>query len=103
MALGADRRDVRRMVLRQGMILAGIGVVVGLVAAVGVTRILSSQLYGVRGQDPMTFAAVAALLTAVALVATYLPAVRASGPIPLWHYGSSREIAPCTGQTRLLA
>ena len=83
MALGADRRDVRRMVLRQGMILAGIGVVVGLVAAVGVTRILSSQLYGVEATDPMTFAAVAALLTAVALVATYLPAVRASRTDPL--------------------
>ena len=83
MALGADRRDVRRMVLRQGVILAGIGVVIGLVAAVGLTRFMSSLLYGVEATDPVTFAAVAALLTAVALVASYLPAVRASRTDPL--------------------
>ncbi len=83
MALGADRRDVRRMVLRQGMILAGIGVVVGLVAAVGLTRVMSSWLYGVEATDPVTFGAVAALLTAVALVASYLPALRASRTDPL--------------------
>ena len=82
-ALGADRRDVRRMVLRQGVILAGIGVVIGLVAAVGLTRFMSSLLYGVEATDPVTFAAVAALLTAVALVASYLPAVRASRTDPL--------------------
>ena len=83
MALGADRRDVRRMVLRQGMVLASIGVVVGLVAAVGVTRVLSSQLHGVEATDPVTFAVVAAMLVAVALVASYLPAVRASRTDPL--------------------
>ncbi len=83
MALGADRRDVRRMVLRQGVILAGIGVIVGLVAAVGLTRLMSSLLYGVEATDPVTFAAVAALLTVVALVASYLPAVRASRTDPL--------------------
>ena len=83
MALGADRRDVSRMVLRQGMILAAIGVVVGLVAAVGLTRLMSSLLYGVEATDPMTFGVVAALLTAVALVASYLPALRASRTDPL--------------------
>ncbi len=83
MALGADHRDVSRMVLRQGMILAGVGVVVGLVAAVGLTRLMSSVLYGVEATDPVTFAAVAALLLAVALVATYLPAARASRTDPL--------------------
>ena len=83
MALGAQRRDVIRMVLRQGVILAGIGVVVGLVAAVGLTRFMSSQLYGVEATDPVTFAAVAALLSAVALVASYLPAWRASRTDPL--------------------
>ncbi len=72
-----------RMVLRQGMILAGIGVAVGLVAAVGLTRVLSSQLYGVEATDPVTFGVVAALLTAVALVASYLPALRASRTDPL--------------------
>ncbi len=71
------------MVLRQGMILAGIGVVVGLVAAVGLTRIMSSWLYGVEATDPVTFGVVAALLVAVALVASYLPALRASRTDPL--------------------
>ncbi len=83
MALGADRRDVSRMVLRQGMILAGIGVCVGLVAAVGLTRLMSSLLYGVEATDPVTFGVVAALLTGVALVASYLPALRASRTDPL--------------------
>ncbi len=83
MALGADHRDVRRMVLRQGMMLAGIGVLVGLIAAVGLTRLMSSWLFGVEATDPVTFGAVAALLTAVALVASYLPALRASRTDPL--------------------
>ena len=83
MALGADRRDVRRMVLRQGVILVGIGVVIGLVAAVGVTRLMSSLLHGVEATDPVTFAAVAAVLTAVALGASYFPALRASRTDPL--------------------
>ncbi len=83
MALGADRRDVSRMVLRQGMILAGIGVVVGLVAAAGLTRLMSSMLFGVEATDPVTFGVVAAMLTAVALVASYLPALRASRTDPL--------------------
>ncbi len=83
MALGAGRRDVRAMVLRQGMVLAVVGVVVGLVAAVGLTRVMSSLLYGVEPTDPITLAAVAALLTAVALVASYLPARRASRTDPL--------------------
>ncbi len=83
MALGADRRDVRRMVLRQGVILAGIGVAVGLVAAVGLTRLISSWLFGVEATDPVTFGLVAALLVAVALVASYLPALRASRTDPL--------------------
>ncbi len=83
MALGADRRDVRQMVLRQGVILAGIGVVAGLVAAVGLTRLMSPLLFGVEATDPVTFGAVAALLTLVALVASYLPALRASRTDPL--------------------
>ncbi len=83
MALGADRRDVTRMVLRQGVILAGIGVVVGLVAAVGLTRLMFSLLYGVEATDPLTFGVVAGLLVAVALIASYLPALRASRTDPL--------------------
>ncbi len=72
-----------RMVLRQGMILAGIGVVVGLVAAGALTRLMSSELHGVEATDPVTFGVVAALLVAVALIASYLPAVRASRTDPL--------------------
>ncbi len=83
MALGADGRDVSRMVLRQGMVLAGIGVVVGLVAAVGLTRLMSSLLYGVEAIDPVTFGVVAAMLVAVASVASYLPVLRASRTDPL--------------------
>jgi predicted permease len=83
MALGATRRDVSRMVLRRGMILAGAGMIVGLVAAVGLTRLMSSLLYGVQPTDPITFAAVATLLLAVAFIASYLPASRASRTDPL--------------------
>jgi predicted permease len=83
MALGATRRDVSRMVLRRGMILAGAGVIVGLVAAVGLTRLMSSLLYGVQPTDPITLAAVATSLIAVAFVASYLPASRASRTDPL--------------------
>jgi predicted permease len=83
MALGATRRDVSRMVLRRAMILAGTGVIVGLVAAVGLTRLMSSLLYGVEPTDPITFAAVATLLLAVAFVASFLPALRASRTDPL--------------------
>ncbi len=83
MAVGADGRDVRRMVLRQSMILAGIGVVIGLGAAVGLTRLMSSLLYGVEATDPLTFGLVAAVVTVVALVASYLPALRASRTDPL--------------------
>ena len=83
MAVGADSRDVRWMVLRQSMILAGIGVVIGLGAAVGLTRLMSSLLYGVEATDPLTFGLVAAVVTVVALVASYLPALRASRTDPL--------------------
>ena len=83
MALGAGRRDVSRMVLRQGMILAGGGVAIGLLAALGLTRLMSSLLYGVEATDPVTFGAVAAMLSAVALIASYLPALRASRTDPV--------------------
>jgi predicted permease len=77
-ALGAKPRDVRRRVVGQGVVLAGIGVVVGLGVAMGVTRLMASLLYDVQPIDPLTYAAVAAILTAVAALASYIPARRAS-------------------------
>jgi putative ABC transport system permease protein len=76
-ALGADRSDVLRLVLRQGMRLALAGIGIGLVAALGLTRLIESQLYGVAATDPFTFVSVAGILAATALVANLLPALRA--------------------------
>jgi putative ABC transport system permease protein len=76
-ALGADRGDVLRLVLRQGMRLALLGIGIGLVAALGLTRLIESQLYGVAATDPSTFLLVAGILALTALVANLLPALRA--------------------------
>jgi predicted permease len=77
-ALGARTSDVQGRVVRQGVVLAGTGVAIGLVAAAGVTRLMTSLLYEVQAVDPLTYAAVAAGLIAVAALASYLPARRAS-------------------------
>jgi putative ABC transport system permease protein len=77
-ALGAERSDVLRMVLRQGMRLALAGVAIGLIAALVLTRVIASQLYEVRPTDPATFVLVASLLTGVALAANLIPALRAT-------------------------
>jgi predicted permease len=77
-ALGARARDVRARIVRHGVVLASIGVAIGLVAAVAVTRAMTSLLYEVQAVDPLTYAAVAAGLIAVAALASYLPARRAS-------------------------
>ena len=76
-ALGADRSDVLRLVLRQGMGLALVGIGIGLGAALGLTRLIESQLYGVAATDPLTFALVAGVLAATAFLANLIPAVRA--------------------------
>ncbi len=81
-ALGAGRRDVLAMVVRQGMTLAGIGVVIGVAVAYGVTRLLATLLFGVKAQDPITFLAVAAIVTVVAVAATVVPARRAAAVAP---------------------
>jgi putative ABC transport system permease protein len=78
MALGAAAADVQRMFVGSGLRLAGIGMVVGVGVALAVSRFLTSLLFGVSPFDPLTYGAVAAMLTAVALVATWLPARQAS-------------------------
>jgi ABC-type antimicrobial peptide transport system permease subunit len=78
MALGAEAGNVRTMVLKQGLLLIGAGVAVGLGAAVGLTRLMEALLFGVSPLDPATFGSVAAALIVVALLATYLPARKAS-------------------------
>jgi putative ABC transport system permease protein len=83
MALGAEAEQVRRMVVFQGMRLAVIGVVVGLVAAFGLTRLMASFLFGVQARDPAVFIVMPVLLTVVSIVAVWLPARRASTVNPL--------------------
>jgi putative ABC transport system permease protein len=83
MALGAGPDDVRRMVVMQGMWLAVIGVVLGVGAALALTRLIAGLLYGVKPWDPVSIASVAILLIVIALLATYIPARRASRVDPM--------------------
>jgi putative ABC transport system permease protein len=78
MALGAEKGDVLRMIVGQGLRLALIGVAIGIAGALALTRFLASLLYGVKPTDPLTFIAVSLILIAVALLACYIPARRAS-------------------------
>jgi putative ABC transport system permease protein len=82
-ALGAQGRDVLRMVVGQGMLLVGGGVLLGLGGALALTRVMSSLLYGVSATDPLTYAGIALLLAAVALLASYVPARRAMKVDPM--------------------
>jgi ABC-type antimicrobial peptide transport system permease subunit len=82
-AVGADRRSVLRMILRQGVLLAVAGVAVGVAAAFALTRLMTSLLYQVEPGDPLTFVAVALVLIAVAALASYLPALRATRVSPV--------------------
>jgi len=82
-ALGAPRREILRLVVREGVTLALAGTAVGLAAAFGLTRFMASLLYGVRPADPATLAAVSLLLSGIALFACYIPAWRATRVDPL--------------------
>lgn len=82
-ALGAQRRDVLGLVVRQGITLAMLGVALGVAGAFGVTRVIGSLLYNVPPTDPVSFGGVALFLTAIALLASYLPARRATVVDPI--------------------
>jgi putative ABC transport system permease protein len=83
LALGAQSRDVLQMILRQGATMALVGVAIGVAAALGLTGLMRSLLFGVTARDPMTFAAVAAPLVLVSLLASYIPARRAMHVDPI--------------------
>jgi len=83
LALGAQRRDVLSMIVAQGMAMTAAGAAIGVVAALAVTRLMSSLLFGISAADPMTFAAIPLLLGVVAFVACYVPARRATRVDPL--------------------
>lgn len=77
MALGAQSRDIMRLVVGEGARMALLGVAIGIAGALGLTRLMANQLFGVSAHDALTFAAVAVLLILVALLACYLPSRRA--------------------------
>jgi predicted permease len=83
MALGARAADVLRLVLRQGMTLAAIGVLIGVIGSAAATRILRAALYGISPTDPLTFIAITLILGAVAVLACYIPARRATRVDPM--------------------
>jgi putative ABC transport system permease protein len=83
MALGAQARDVLKLVIGQGMLLTAIGIALGLLAAVALTRLMENLLFSMSPTDPLTFGAIALLLAAVALLACWIPARRATKVDPL--------------------
>ena len=83
MALGALASTVRRMVVMQGLWLAIVGVVIGVASSYGLARLIQSILFGVQARDPLVFVGIPIVLTVVALIAVWLPAMRASRVDPL--------------------
>jgi ABC-type antimicrobial peptide transport system permease subunit len=82
-AIGAQRSTMRRMFIKEGVRLAGIGIACGTIAALALTRLLGSLLFGVKPIDPLTYAAVATALAAAAATASYIPARRAMRVDPM--------------------
>ncbi len=82
-ALGAGRRDIIRLVVREGLIVTAVGILIGIAAAFGLTRLIASQLYGVTATDPLTIAVVVLVLTAIAMLACVIPARHAANVEPL--------------------
>jgi predicted permease len=83
LALGATQRNILHLIVRQGLVLALTGVAIGLAGAFALTRLIRSLLFGVRSTDPLTFIVIAALLTLIALLASYIPARRAARIDPM--------------------
>ena len=83
MALGAQRGDILRLVVGRGLLLVGIGITIGLAAAFGVSRLLGNLLFGIPATDAVTFAGVPVVLGSMALIASYLPALRATRIDPM--------------------
>jgi ABC-type antimicrobial peptide transport system permease subunit len=83
LAVGAQTRDVLKLVIGQGMKLALVGVAIGLIASLALTHLMKNLLFGVSATDPLTFAGIALLLTAVAVLACWIPARRAAKVDPM--------------------
>jgi putative ABC transport system permease protein len=83
MALGASRKDVMGLVLKQSVSLVSAGIVIGLGVAFGVTRLIASSLFGITAVDPVTFAGMSLLLIVVSLAASFIPARRATKVDPM--------------------
>ena len=83
MALGAKRRDVLKMTVKQALKLVGLGLVIGLSSAFMLTRVMSSLLFGISATDPITFVSISLVLTGVAMLASYIPALRATKVDPM--------------------
>jgi ABC-type antimicrobial peptide transport system permease subunit len=83
MAMGAQRSTVLRMVLSRGLRLVGLGILLGELASLALTRLLSSQIWGVSARDPLTLAGIAAVIATAGLLACWLPARKASAVDPM--------------------
>ena len=83
LALGAQRSDLLRLILQQGMTVVAVGILFGIVASIGLTRLIATLLYGISATDPITFLTLSLALLLVALVACWLPARRASAVDPM--------------------